>query len=191
MHVHFLHTTDTMLLLLSSPPKKKNEKQLAATCRFLHSTGATHSKTERKGMREREREEKKREREREREREEAEATNRKSGFLFWCINCILVYGDTLEDQRKIRLLRLLQKERKYTQLLTSPGEANPPLFLSLSLSLCLSITRSSSLPSIPTMRHLEWRRNCKTKKGRTEQNRTGFLEYIDANFALFAPKKLL
>ena len=56
MHVHFLHTTDTMLLLLSSPPKKKNEKQLAATCRFLHSTGATHSKTERKEMRERERE---------------------------------------------------------------------------------------------------------------------------------------
>ena len=164
--------------LLSS--EKKNEKQLAATCRFLHSTGATHSKTERKEMRERER-----------EREEAEATNRKSGFLFWCINCILVYGDTLEDQRKIRLLRLLQKERKYTQLLTSPGEANPPLSLSLSLSLCLSITRSSSLPSIPTMRHLEWRRNCKTKKGRTEQNRTGFLEYIDANFALFAPKKLL
>ena len=179
-----------MLLLLSSPPKKKNEKTVGGDMSFptLH---GSDTKTERKGMREREREEKKREREREREREEAEATNRKSAFLFWCINCILVYGDTLEDQRKIRLLRLLQKERKYTQLLTSPGEANPPLSLSLSLSLCLSITRSSSLPSIPTMRHLEWRRNCKTKKGRTEQNRTGFLEYINANFALFAPKKLL
>ena len=174
-------------------PLLRKKKQKNSWRRHVVSYTPRERHENRKKGDERERERREEEREREREREEAEATNRKSAFLFWCINCILVYGDTLEDQRKIRLLRLLQKERKYTQLLTSPGEANPPLSLSLSLSLslCLSITRSSSLPSIPTMRHLEWRRNCKTKKGRTEQNRTGFLEYINANFALFAPKKLL
>ena len=59
MHVHFLHTTDTMLLLLSSPPKKKNEKTVGGDMSFPTLHGSDTLENRKKGdEREREREKK-------------------------------------------------------------------------------------------------------------------------------------
>ena len=117
--------------------KKKTKKQLAATCRFLHSTGATHSKTERKGMREREREEKKRERERERERRSG---SNKSQVWF----SVLVYKLHLGVRRYARgsaqdtIAAPPSKGKEIHAVINKPRRGQSSSF-SLSLSLSVSV----------------------------------------------------